>query len=303
MKMARLVDDRLASLFESAKAGNPNHKEIFHRIILCKSPSWGLAIAQRLGLLDSILPELAKCKGVLQNPYHHLPVFEHTLLTVDFTERIAGKPELFFPKAPALYDVIRENRTALILAALCHDLGKPETREKKEDGYYSFYRHEQLSGEIFNRLALRLELDPKLTEKTEILIVGHMRPAPIAVGYAKGEVKQKALSRLLRQFPHDWPLLVALALADTLATKGPLAPKNMTSILADFANILFELEKKMADSDDDPCPVDGKLIMRTFNLEQGPKVGRILLAARQLHQKNPTLTADQIIWALKKVIR
>ncbi|MEK7399960.1 MAG: HDIG domain-containing metalloprotein, partial [Candidatus Poribacteria bacterium] len=40
-----------------------------------------------IGLLDYIFPEITKMRGVEQNEYHHLDVWEHSLLTLEFLEQ------------------------------------------------------------------------------------------------------------------------------------------------------------------------------------------------------------------------
>ena len=43
-----------------------------------------------LGALEVVLPEVAACRGVTQNPYHHLDVFEHTLEALSFLPQVVA---------------------------------------------------------------------------------------------------------------------------------------------------------------------------------------------------------------------
>src|SRR2546426_668778 len=56
-----------------------------YRLLTQADPASGLTLADRLGVLAAVLPEVAALKGVEQNPYHHLDVFTHTLHVVDCT--------------------------------------------------------------------------------------------------------------------------------------------------------------------------------------------------------------------------
>ena len=56
---------------------------------------------EELNFLSRILPELAEMKGVVQNGYHHLDVFDHSLQAVAQLEKIMAAPETFFKKTAA----------------------------------------------------------------------------------------------------------------------------------------------------------------------------------------------------------
>ena len=49
------------------------------RLVISDGVIGGLELADRLGVLASVLPELSALHGVEQSHYHHLDVYDHTL--------------------------------------------------------------------------------------------------------------------------------------------------------------------------------------------------------------------------------
>jgi tRNA nucleotidyltransferase (CCA-adding enzyme) len=107
-------------------------------------PSTGLRLLVDTGALERVVPELIPSLGFEQNnPQHHLDVWEHVLLAVDASAR-------------------RGAGIAVRLAALLHDVAKPETysEELLADGSRlgHFYGHEARSAEIAGRILERLRI-------------------------------------------------------------------------------------------------------------------------------------------------
>ncbi len=88
------------------------------------APSRGLVVLRQTGWIE-IYPELARLADCPQDPQWHPEgdVLTHTALVVDAAARIAGRDRLE-----------GDDRAVLVLAALCHDLGKPETTRVDPDG-------------------------------------------------------------------------------------------------------------------------------------------------------------------------
>jgi tRNA nucleotidyltransferase (CCA-adding enzyme) len=107
-------------------------------------PSTGLRLLVDVGALEHVMPELLPSLGFEQNnPHHHLDVWEHVLLAVDESAR-------------------RGAGIAVRLAALLHDVAKPETysEERLADGTKlgHFHGHEVRSAEVAGRILERLRI-------------------------------------------------------------------------------------------------------------------------------------------------
>lgn len=128
-------------------------REELNEILLSHAPSRGFRLLNVIGLLKYIMPELETCVGFEQhNPYHHEDVFNHTLSVVDNTES----------------DLL------LRLAALFHDIGKPETFVLDARGIGRFFNHSIIGAEIAKNIMKRLKYDSRSIEQVAILVKEHM---------------------------------------------------------------------------------------------------------------------------------
>lgn len=99
-----------------------------------------------------LIPELAKCKGFNQNnSWHQYDVYEHILHVIDNTPQ----------------------NVALRLAALFHDVGKPETYTEDENGVGHFYNHWAVSEKIFSQFAKKHGLSLEAIKFISNLILYH----------------------------------------------------------------------------------------------------------------------------------
>ena len=120
------------------------------RIILSDNPIEQMSKNEKL--LFNMIPELKKCKGFKQNnPWHIYDVYEHIQKVVS--------------------GVSKSN--VLRLAALFHDIGKPNVYCEDEKGIGHFMGHWFESQKIFENFANKYELDDKLKKEVSLLILYH----------------------------------------------------------------------------------------------------------------------------------
>jgi len=148
------------------------------------------------GELAAVLPELAACVGVPQNPVYHPEgdVFEHTMLVVDCAAGLRERAQ---------------NPLGFMLAALTHDLGKVVCTQVQPDGKIIAYGHEVAGRPLCRSLMDRLTDDAALTDYVENMAWLHMRPNILA----KCRSKKKKTRQLfdLSCCPED---LILLSRAD-----------------------------------------------------------------------------------------
>ena len=124
------------------------------KVLLARKPSTSFILLHKTGLLRYIMPELEECVGVNQDrTYHKYDVFTHCIKSCD-----NAPPSL-----------------VLRLAALLHDIGKPDTKGWNESkGKITFYNHEVV-GELKARKALgHLKFSNKEIEDVCFLVAMHM---------------------------------------------------------------------------------------------------------------------------------
>lgn len=107
----------------------------------------GLKILDEIGVLEIILPEVCAGRGIKQrSDYHKYDVLEHSLRAVMYS------------------------RGDIRLASLLHDTGKAVTYAREGN----FFRHEDESAIICEKVCARLKVSKKLTEETKELCLWHM---------------------------------------------------------------------------------------------------------------------------------
>jgi poly(A) polymerase len=152
----------------------------------------GLELADRLGLLAVLLPEVHAMHGVAQGPTVHPEgdVFTHTVLAVA---------------------ELRSPTYELALAALLHDIGKPRTAAVRDDRL-TFYGHEKVGDALAEEVCGRLRLSVLATRRVVWLVRLHMK-----LMYAE-EMREARLKRLMAE--EGFEELAELWRADCLASGG-----------------------------------------------------------------------------------
>jgi poly(A) polymerase len=207
------------------------------KMLASNRPMLALELLDQAELLEVILPEIAAAKGVPQTGYHTHDVFGHTLLTVEATP-----PDI-----------------VLRLAALLHDVGKPQTA--KGDG--TFVGHEEVGAEIARTALERLRFSQKEIEAITKLVRLHLRPV-----FYRSEWSDGAVRRLARDAGPLLDRLMLLARADIAASAYPY-PEKMDELQARLDSVLAERPSRLA-----PL-ITGEDIMRIRGIGPGPEVGRI----------------------------
>ena len=221
------------------------------KIILAKKPSAGFLLMDESGILDVVLPEIAKLKGVDQVGKHrHKDVFYHTLQVLDNLAHKSDKLELR-------------------IAALYHDVAKPATKAYDDIAGWTFHGHEEVGARMFRGIGRRLKLSNETISYVMKLIRLHLRP----IHLSEDGVTDSAIRRLIFKAGDDIDDLLMLCRADI--TSGN--PKRVRKHLANFDYVeqrVAEVEEKDRLRNFQP-PVRGDEIMEVLNLTPGPSVGKI----------------------------
>jgi poly(A) polymerase len=267
-------------------AGERIHQELF-RLLAAPRAYPVLRQMEELDFLGRIFPELAEMKGVVQNGYHHLDVFEHSLLTVGQLEEVLANTRFFFKETVGyLADYAQQHKkpALLKLAALFHDTGKPPTQGFREDQErYTFYHHEQVGVGIFQGAAARLRFSQEETRTVTRLIELHMRPFLLLPEYKQGKLSQRALSRLIKAARPELAGIFLLAMADSLAGQGGLKPPDAEEVLADFCDqVYLFLKERVEPQEQRPRLLTGDDLIKELDLEPGPEFRKLLLAVEEM---------------------
>lgn len=201
------------------------------RLLLSEVPSLPSYSAEQL--LERVT-ELESCRGVVQNHYHHLDVYFHTLAVVrGLKDMVEAGFARFEPWSQALRQHISDP-TMLYLAAVCHDLGKPATQAFARDGRITFHGHEHESARLCGPIAERLGLP---AEPLVALVELHME----AVHIPTQDCLPSRIHPLFKRLGDNLPLLALLSLADVEAARGPA--QHAQRLDEHFEFVMFLLEQ------------------------------------------------------------
>jgi tRNA nucleotidyltransferase (CCA-adding enzyme) len=231
------------------------------RMLACRSLQ-GLRAAVESRLLYIAIPELAALEGFAQShPQHDTDVLAHTLRVVAEVEP----------------------RPALRLAALLHDVAKPQC-VLRSGGVTHFYGHDKLGAAMADEILRRLRLPGELAERVVQLVGHHMFP-----WYRAGA---RGYRRLLAAVGRDGLRdLAALHVADVRGSRRALAGWTLPADVAErIEQVLAEQEGGGA-----RLAVDGHDVMAAFGLAPGPEVGRLLRAAQEWVWEDPSRNAREAI--------
>jgi poly(A) polymerase len=297
MRMARLacelgfaVDERTAELArrDASSLARVSPERCYfelRQLVSSQDPLSGLELMDRTGLVATLLPELEALKGVVQNPYHHLDVWGHSLEVLGQLIEIEHDPEpVFGPDAGAvsseLARPLADDLTrwqALRLGALLHDVGKPETRAVSPEGRVLFWGHDELGARMSRIIARRLRASAAVGEFLAQLALHHLR-----LGFL---VHQRPLSRrdvfgYLRACEPVELEVTVLTAADRLATRGERTRDDAIEVHLELARELA-MEALAWRSNPPRPPVTGDELMEALDLPPGPEVGRLLEELRE----------------------
>jgi poly(A) polymerase len=287
--------------------GERVREELF-RLLKLPGAAGHLRYLDSLGLLPALIPELAEGKGVEQPTAHFWDVFDHSLQTVATIEFLIRESDWEYGNEDMLAtapwsDTIdghlsREvssgsnHRVLLKLGALLHDVAKPMTKSVDETGRARFLGHTQQGAALTAAILERMRFSSRETKLVEALVYHHLRP----VQMSNGEVPtQRAIYRYFRDTGEAGIDILLLALADYLASRGPLVSIDewrRHCQLMDY--ILAEHARQQAKT----LPVkllDGHDIMQTFDLAPGPLIGELLALVNEAYASGELGTREEAL--------
>jgi tRNA nucleotidyltransferase/poly(A) polymerase len=261
-------------------AGERVHEELLRWFSAAPVPA--LRLAAEDGVLWEVFPELAATVGCDQLGYHHLDVWQHTLLALEKLDEIrVNLPPELAPFAGLFAEAwnrpVGGGATAgalTRLALLLHDVAKPPTREVRPDGRASFHGHQEVGARLMQPVLEALKFSNDELGLVLLLIRQHMR-----LGYYSepARMSPKLVYRYIRHLGPATPLMVLHTLADCAATGGPLAAGSWERHVHAAKQVLehFTAADSVAAP---PLLLDGQAIMELTGLGPGQLIGRLKAA-------------------------
>lgn len=252
-----------------AKISKERIRDEFVRIINSPKPMEAIILAQNIGILKYIAPELEQGIGVEQNQAHSFDVFEHNVRSL---QHAADKNWDFTVR----------------LAALFHDIAKPATRRFSNEKHdWTFHGHEVVGAKMTKKALEALKFPRETIDNAQKLVRWHMffsDPDKITLSAVR-----RIIVNVGKESIED---LVKLRICDRIGTGRP---KEQPFRLRKYQAMIEEALR-------DPISVgmlaiDGKGIMDITKEKAGPRIGWMLHALLEEVLDNPALNTKELLGA------
>ena len=252
--------------------------EELNKILVTPKPSIGFRLLDETGLMDYIMPQLMKLKGVeTVEGKGHKENFSHTLEVLDNVAELEMKAieegllrDYVFEDGVEVAKVRTEPNVWLRWAALLHDIAKPETKRYDPAIGWTFHGHEfrgsKMVPKIFQGLKMPLNEKMKYVQK---LVGLHLRP----IALVTDEVTDSAVRRLLFDAGNDIDDLMLLCNAD-ITSKNPKKVARLHSNFELVRQKMLEVQKK-DDYRNWKNPICGEYVMEVFDIAPCNVIGQL----------------------------
>ena len=238
-------------------------------LLTVQQPSIGFIWLQKLGVIDQIFPELKALEGVPQeNAWHpEGDVDVHTWLVVDRARELID-------------DLPHPKQVTVMLAALCHDLGKPATTEFL-DGRWRSHAHEEAGVAPTESLLARLNIHTldgyDVRGQVVALVRDHLKPG--AFYKIRHEIGDGAFRRLARKCELD--LLYRVARADSLGRNAAWVPPEKWFDAVAQEWFIAKARELCVENKPPASLLLGRHLLE-MGVRPGPQMGQILQAVYEM---------------------
>jgi tRNA nucleotidyltransferase (CCA-adding enzyme) len=242
-------------------------RDEFVRILESNQPMMALVLAHQLGILEYIAPDLIRGIGIDQNQAHSYDVFEHNMRAL---QHAADK------RWPL----------DIRLAALFHDVSKPETRRRSDEkNDWTFHGHEVVGSRVTRKALEDLRFSRETIEKVSKLVRWHMFFSD------PDQITLSAVRRMIVNVGEEnIEDLLNLRICDRIGTGRP---KEQPFRFRRYKAMVEEALR-------DPISVgmlktDGARIMEKFHVQPGPRIGYVLHALLEDVLEDPSKNTEEYL--------
>jgi len=240
-------------------------REEFSKLVMSSRPKEGIEMAHEVGILAHIVPEMEKGISVEQNGDHIYDVWEHNLRALQHSAD-RGWP------------------LHVRLAAMLHDVSKPETRRwSKEKNDWTFYGHDVVGGRVSRAVLTRMKYPKEMIDSISKLVRHHLFFT---------DIDKITLSAVRRIVANVGPQLV-WDLMDVRACDriGMGRPKETPYRLRKYQSMIEEAMR--APVSVGMLKIDGGKLMEITNEKAGPRIGWILHALLEEALEDPNINTPE----------
>ena len=252
-------------------------RDEFVKLMASPDPIVGLRLLVDTGLAQHFLPELEGMRMSIDEHAQHKDVYEHTLQVV--------RNVIAHEQGEA--DVV------LRIAALLHDIGKPDTKGKGPSGRVTFHHHEVVGARMARKRLRTLRFPKNQISSISQLIFLHLR----FYGYGEDGWTDSAVRRYVTDAGDELERLHLLVRSDC-TTRNRRKAKRLSADYDAFQDrikrILEEEDLRAVRPD-----LDGNAIMELLNLKPGPDVGKAWKFLKDMRLEHGPMDRDEAERMLK----
>jgi tRNA nucleotidyltransferase (CCA-adding enzyme) len=258
-------------------------------LLKAQHPSIGLKCLLELGAIDQLFPEIKALIDVEQDREWHPEgdVFVHTGLVIDRARELID-------------DLPYAKQVTVMLAALCHDFGKPATTEFI-DGRLRSRGHEEAG--VAPTLSFLDQLNIHTLDGYDVraqvvaLVRDHLKPGEYFK--KREEVGDGAFRRLARKCELD--LLYRVARADSLGRNAEWIPREKW-YSAEAQEWFIARARELEVESKAPAPILLGRHLLEMGLEPGPRIGEITKAVYEMQLDGSVRDLDGARAAAQEII-
>jgi poly(A) polymerase len=283
----------------------PRIRDEFLRTLAPNGARGRIEALDMLGLLGHIIPELMVTKGVDQPKMHYWDVWGHTLHTVGAVEGVTGGHQNspvyscvpWIPESEAHFAQRvsdgHTRRTILKLAALFHDIAKPQTKTLEPDGRTRFFGHSEQGADVATTRLEDLAFSNRGIDMVSQMVMHHLRPTNMS---EKNEwPTDRAIYRYFKDTGDVAIDTLYLCLADYLGAKGPeLAHPEWLEHARMIAHVLYIGTQEPVALTTTRL-ITGHDLMSRFQLQPGPHIGSLLETIEEARAAGEIETQEQAL--------
>ncbi len=194
----------------------------------------------------------------------------------------------------------RTRRGLIKLAALLHDVAKPQTKRIDETGRMRFLGHAQQGADIADSIMERLRYSSRERRMVTRMIEQHLRPGHLSNCYEMPT--RRAIYRYFRDTADVGIDTLFLSLADHLMTRGPVLDTEDWQEHVEVTRYMlarwFEKETTLSP----PKLINGHDLINEFGLPPGPRIGALLEAVRETQACGEIATREDALDFVRKEV-
>ena len=290
------------------------------RLLATDRAAAGLRALDRMGALELLFPLLARARGVTQPPEHYYDVFEHSIETVAALDALMGTGpppgraaaslrslfwrwldpiaalRAYFEEEP----VPGRSRLALTkLAALLHDIAKPETKAPDGTGRIRFFGHAERGAVETALIAKGLRFANRETAFLQTVVAEHLRPLQTGNG---GPPTDRAVARYFRDLGDAALATLVLSLADHMAARGPRIDHREFGRHVAYVVYLADRRRVLGTMTPRERLLTGDDLMRDLGLARGPLIGRLLRVVDESRAAGEVRTREEAMNIVRQAL-